>query len=105
MYWLKKKQPEVIKKIKYVLYLPQYLIYIFRGIPLSEYISMGCYKGLWNYQEKDYHEWGYKEELHKILSPIVSTETSLNMNNGKHIKTGVGIHDSSSALFFQNKIQ
>ncbi|MFB9054124.1 FGGY-family carbohydrate kinase [Formosa undariae] len=99
LYWLKKKQPEVFKKIKYALHLPQYLSYIFTGIPLSEYTSIGCHTGLWNYQEKDYHEWVYKEELHKILPPIVSTETSLNMNyNGKRIKIGVGIHDSSSAL-------
>jgi sugar (pentulose or hexulose) kinase len=37
--------------------------------------------------------------LDKILPPIVSTETSINMNyNGKRIKIGVGIHDSSAAL-------
>ena len=41
----------------------------------------------------------YKEEINKILPPIVSTETSINMNyNGKRVKIGVGIHDSSSAL-------
>ncbi|MDW5288153.1 FGGY-family carbohydrate kinase [Formosa sp. PL04] len=99
LYWLKHKQPEVFKKIKYSLHLPQYLSYIFTGVPLSEYTSIGCHTALWNYKEKDYHEWVYKEELHKILPPIVSTETSINMNyNGKRIKIGVGIHDSSSAL-------
>ena len=40
-----------------------------------------------------------EEEINKILPPIVSTETTINMNyNGKRIKIGVGIHDSSSAL-------
>lgn len=99
LYWLKYTKPEVFKKIKYSLHLPQYLSYIFTGIPLSEYTSIGCHTSLWDYNKKDYHYWVYKEELHKILPPIVSTETSINMNyNGKRIKIGVGIHDSSAAL-------
>ncbi|KJD34763.1 carbohydrate kinase [Tamlana nanhaiensis] len=99
LYWLKHSKPEIFKKIKYSLHLPQYLSYIFTGIPLSEYTSIGCHTALWDYTKKDYHPWVYKEELHKILPPIVSTETSINMNyNGKRIKIGVGIHDSSSAL-------
>lgn len=99
LYWLKYSKPEVFKKIKYSLHLPQYLSYVFTGIPLSEYTSIGCHTALWDYTKKDYHEWVYKEELHHILPTIVSTETSVNMNyNGKRIKIGVGIHDSSSAL-------
>lgn len=99
LYWLKHTKPEVFKKIKYSLHLPQYLSYIFTGIPLSEYTSIGCHTALWDYEKKDYHSWVYKEEINKILPPIVSTETSINMNyNGKRIKIGVGIHDSSSAL-------
>ena len=99
LYWLKYAQPEVFKKIKYSLHLPQYLSYVFTGIPLSEYTSIGCHTGLWDYTKKDYHSWVYKEEINRILPPIVSTETSINMNyNGKRIKIGVGIHDSSSAL-------
>ncbi|MCM5661658.1 FGGY-family carbohydrate kinase [Galbibacter mesophilus] len=99
LYWLKETKPELFKKIKYSLHLPQYLSYIFTGIPLSEYTSIGCHTALWDYTKKDYHRWVYEEEIHKILPPIVSTETSINMNyNGKRIKIGVGIHDSSSAL-------
>lgn len=99
LYWLKYKKPEIFKKIKYSLHLPQYLSYIFSGVPLSEFTSIGCHTILWNYETKDYQDWVYKEEIHKILPPIVSTETSLNMNyNGKRVKIGVGIHDSSSAL-------
>ena len=99
LYWLKHAKPELYKKIKYSLHLPQYLSFVFTGIPLSEYTSIGCHTSLWNYETKDYQDWVYKEEIHKILPPIVSTETSLNINyNGKRIKIGVGIHDSSSAL-------
>ncbi|GAA3654755.1 FGGY-family carbohydrate kinase [Flavivirga jejuensis] len=99
LYWIKHTKPEVFKKIKYSLHLPQYLSYVFTGIPLSEYTSIGCHTALWDYSKKDYHKWVYKEALNHILPTIVSTETSINMNyNGKRIKIGVGIHDSSSAL-------
>lgn len=99
LYWLKQTKPEIYKKIHFSLHLPQYLSYIFTGIPISEYTSIGCHTGLWNYQKKDYHSWVYEEGINKKLPPIVSTETSLNMNyNGKRIKIGVGIHDSSAAL-------
>lgn len=99
LYWIKKAKPKVYKKIKYSLHLPQYLSYIFTGIPLSEYTSIGCHTALWDYGKKDYHTWVYKEKIDEILPPIVSTETSINMNyNGKRIKIGVGIHDSSAAL-------
>ena len=99
LYWLKHTKPEIFKKIKYSLHLPQYLSFVFTGIPISEYTSIGCHTSLWNYETKDYHNWVYAEEINKILPPIVSTETSINMNyNGKRIKVGVGIHDSSSAL-------
>lgn len=99
LYWLKYSKPEIFKKIKYSLHLPQYLSFVFTGIPLSEYTSIGCHTLLWNYETKDYQDWVYKEEIYKILPPIVSTETSLNINyNGKRIKIGAGIHDSSSAL-------
>ncbi|WP_026809966.1 FGGY-family carbohydrate kinase [Arenibacter latericius] len=99
LYWLKYAKPEIFKKIKYSLHLPQYISFIFTGIAVSEYTSIGCHSALWDYTKKDYHDWVYKEEINKILPKIVSTETSINMNyNGKRIKIGVGIHDSSAAL-------
>ncbi len=99
LYWLKYTKPEIFKKIKYSLHLPQYLSFIFTGIPVSEHTSIGCHTALWDYTKKDYHDWVYQEGINKILPRIVSTETSINMNyNGKRIKIGVGIHDSSAAL-------
>lgn len=99
LFWLKKTKPEIFKKIKYSLHLPQYISYLFTGIPLSEYTSIGCHTALWDYNKKDYHSWVYKEGIDAVLPPIVSTETSTNMNyNGNRIKIGIGIHDSSAAL-------
>jgi len=99
LYWIKKTKPKIFKQIKYSFHFPQYLSYLFTGIPLSEFTSIGCHTNLWNFKTNSYHDWVYKEEIDKLLPPIVSTKTSINMAyNDKKIKVGVGIHDSSSAL-------
>jgi len=99
LYWIKKTKPEIFKQIKYSLHFPQYLSYLFTGIPLSEFTSIGCHTNLWNFKTNSYHSWIDKEGINKLLPPIVSTKTSINITyKGKKIKVGVGIHDSSSAL-------
>ena len=99
LYWLKKTRPEVFSQIRYSLHLPQYLSYLFTGIPVSEYTSIGCHTNLWDFEAEDYHKWVYEEGIDKILAPIVSTSSSINtLYNGTKLKIGVGIHDSSSAL-------
>lgn len=99
LYWLKSKRPEVFSKIKYSLHLPQYLSYLFTGIPVSEYTSIGCHTNLWDYDNEDYHNWVYSEGIDRILPPIVPTSASINTTYKDHkLKIGVGIHDSSSAL-------
>ncbi|RAV28129.1 FGGY-family carbohydrate kinase [Sinomicrobium soli] len=99
LYWLKKTRPEVFSKIKYSIHFPQYLSYLFTGVPLSDYTSIGCHTGLWDYEANDYHSWVYREEIDKKLPPIVPSETSLGMTyKRRKIKVGVGIHDSSAAL-------
>lgn len=99
LYWLKKTQPAIFQRIRWSLHLPQYLSFLFTGIPLSEYTSIGCHTGLWNYANQDYHAWVYAEGIDRILPPIVETFASINIRyKEKTIKTGIGIHDSSSAL-------
>lgn len=99
LYWLKYTKPDLFSQIKYSLHLPQYLSYLFTGIPVSEYTSIGCHTNLWNYDEDDYHKWVHDENIDKILPPIVPTSASINTTyKDKKIKIGVGIHDSSSAL-------
>ncbi|KOS05623.1 carbohydrate kinase [Flavobacterium akiainvivens] len=99
LYWLKERKPEIFSKIKYSLHLPQYLSYLFTGIPVSEYTSIGCHTNLWDYDREDYHRWVYAEGIDRILPPIVPTSASINTTYQDHkLKIGVGIHDSSSAL-------
>ncbi len=99
LYWLKQEQPEIFKKIKYSLHLPQYISYIFTGVPVSEYTSVGCHTILWDFEKNTYHDWVAKEGIDHVLPPIVATEKTIPVEyRGKTIQMGAGIHDSSSAL-------
>ncbi|WP_350285808.1 FGGY family carbohydrate kinase [uncultured Croceitalea sp.] len=99
LFWLKRTRPEIFQKIRYSLHLPQYLSYLFTGIPVSDYTSIGCHTNLWDYGKQRYHRWVYEEGFEDILAPVVATETSVNLQHkGKPLKIGVGIHDSSAAL-------
>ncbi|MDT0651454.1 FGGY-family carbohydrate kinase [Autumnicola edwardsiae] len=99
LYWLKKKSPEVFSQIRYSLHLPQYLSYLFTGIYVSDFTSIGCHTSLWDYNKNDYHDWVFAEGIDRILAPIVPTSATFKTSyNGQKLKIGVGIHDSSSAL-------
>jgi len=99
LYWLKYAKPEVFLKIKYSLHLPQYLSFLFTGIPISEFTSIGCHTLLWDYEKNDYHAWVYQEGINEKLPPLVSSRKKVQINyKGKTIEMGAGIHDSSSAL-------
>lgn len=99
LYWLKHSKPEVFEKIKYSLHLPQYLSYLFTGVPVGEFTSLGCHTMLWDYEKKDYHKWVYQEGIHAKLPPIASSRATIPVEyKDKTIEMGAGIHDSSSAL-------
>lgn len=99
MYWLKQAKPKIFKQIKWSLHLPQYLSYLFTGLPVSDFTSIGCHTMLWDFSKKDYHQWVYDEEIDQLLAPIVETTTMVLKSYREHrLRFGVGIHDSSSAL-------
>ena len=99
LFWLKYQRPEVFAQIHQSLHFPQYCTYLFTGKFFSEYTSIGCHTGMWNFKEKDYHCWIYMEEIDRLLPPIQPTNTAIETAiEGKNIKIGVGIHDSSAAL-------
>ncbi|MDH3649441.1 MAG: FGGY family carbohydrate kinase [Saprospiraceae bacterium] len=97
--WIKYSKPETHRRIRWSLHLPQYLSFLFTGVPLSDYTSVGCHTGLWDFGKGDYHRWVYAEGLHHNLAPIVpSFSTVTRKVEKKRIPVGVGIHDSSAAL-------
>lgn len=99
LYWLKYAKPDIFKRVRYVLHFPQYLSYIFSGKPISEYTSIGCHTGLWDFTKGDYHLWVYKEGLVELFPPIVHSDTEEMVDiSGYKVKVGRGLHDSSASL-------
>jgi sugar (pentulose or hexulose) kinase len=96
-YYLKKAKFEFFTKTKYILHLPQYLSYLFTNKIVSELTSIGCHTALWNFDKMTYHKWLGDEKIH-LPQPIKNTTTYDININGKTIKAGIGIHDSSASL-------
>ena len=74
LYWLKYRKPEVYKKIKYSLHLPQYISFLITGRYFSDITSIGCHTNLWDFSKNDYHEWVYREGTIEKLAPITPSD-------------------------------
>lgn len=99
LYFLKHFKPHHFKNIKYSLHFPQYLSYLFTGRLCSDYTSIGCHTGLWDFHKGEYHEWLTVEGLRHLLAPVFLSGHSFKADiNNKIIDVGIGVHDSSSAL-------
>jgi len=95
--WMKTKKPEVFAKVKHILHFPQYLSYTLTGKVCSEHTSIGCHTALWNFDEMAYHSWVRNYALNLPEPLPVETFDEIEIE-GKKIKVGIGIHDSSSSL-------
>ena len=99
LYWLKHTKPALFSKIRHTLHFPQYLSYLFTGKLTTEPTSIGCHTRLWDYGKNQYHDWVINEGFDKLLPTYVPTTQTYTTNIcGHSVRTGVGIHDSSSAL-------
>ena len=99
LYRIKYEQPELFKRIKYALHLPQYLSYLVSGRAFSDCTSIGCHTALWDFGKNDYHNWVKQEGLTKILAPIAPSNGVVEpATEGDHYQVGIGLHDSSAAL-------
>ncbi len=99
LYALKKQKPNIYKKIKYALHLPQYLSFLITKNLVSDMTSIGCHTALWDFTKTDYHHWVFSEKIDALLAPIVVSDTAFEIKiNEKKILIGVGLHDSSASL-------
>jgi sugar (pentulose or hexulose) kinase len=103
LYRVKQERPELFADIKYALHLPQYLSFLLTGKACSDITSIGCHTNLWNFAQKNYHEWVYREGVIDKLAPIVSSTSVLpvapKFANGVKVGiSGIGLHDSSAAM-------
>jgi len=100
LYYIKERYPSIFEKITWSLHLPQYLSYYFTHLPFSEFTSIGCHTALWNFQENNYHKWGFDEKIVAKFPPLKASNTCSEINLfGRVIQTGIGIHDSSASLY------
>ena len=97
MLWLKKTKPAVFARISTTLHLPQYLSWIFTGRKESEYTSLGCHTAMWDFDAMHYHPW-LKAEKIKLPEPVLPSGVFDVSIEGKTVRTGIGIHDSSASL-------
>jgi sugar (pentulose or hexulose) kinase len=99
IYFLKYAKPEYFKNVRHCLHLPQYLSLIFTGEMVSDYTSIGCHTGLWDFDKMDYHEWVKREGIEALLPPILPGNSLLKTKPELgSVPCGIGIHDSSAAL-------
>jgi sugar (pentulose or hexulose) kinase len=99
IYFLKYAKPDFFKKVKHCLHLPQYLSLIFTGKMVSDFTSIGCHTGLWDFKKMDYHDWVKREGIEALFPPILSGNSLLKTKPELGgIPCGIGVHDSSGAL-------
>jgi len=97
LYRLKYEKPDLFKRIKHALHLPQYLGYILTSNPHTDITSIGCHTNLWNFQQHKYHQWVNTEAVDEKFPPILPCNAVAGYINN-NIPTGGGMHDSSAAL-------
>lgn len=99
LYYLKHKKPEIFKRLDKSLHFPQYLSYLLSGLLTSDYTSVGCHTGLWDFQNHDYAQWVKEEELAQYLpEPKVTSKVVPIRGGDRTVCVGTGVHDSSAAL-------
>jgi sugar (pentulose or hexulose) kinase len=100
IYYIRERYPTLFKQIYHSLHFPQFLTYHFTRRPFSEYTGIGCHTALWDFRKNTYHKWVFEEKIADKFPPITASNTLCDLNLfGRVIRTGVGIHDSSSALY------
>ena len=95
--WLKAVKPDIFRKIKHILHFPQYISYIITREIYSEHTSIGCHTALWDFDNMNYHPWIKIYELN-LPEPVPVETTNEIIIEGKKLRVGIGIHDSSSSL-------
>lgn len=99
LYRIKEERPELFKRIKYALHLPQYMSFLISGKFYTDITSIGCHTNLWDFTKNEYHTWVKKEGILPKLAPIIPSDEIIPATfPGNSYGVGSGLHDSSAAL-------
>lgn len=97
LYRLRHKNPDLFRKVRHALHLPQYLSFTLSGALCSERTSVGCHTHLWDFDASGYHHWVSEEGIGRILPPMADARIPVHAGRSGMI-FGTGLHDSSAAL-------
>ena len=95
LYWLKHAKPALHARVRTSLHLPQYLSFLLTGEKFSDYTSVGCHTGLWDFARGDYHAWVRRAGFDQRLAPLTTDPVAAVVDG---VLVGVGLHDSSAAV-------
>jgi L-fuculokinase len=101
LYRIKEQQPDLFSRIRFALHLPQYFSFLLTNAVCSDITSIGCHTNLWNFSQRHYHEWVYREGMIDKLAPILPSTTVLPVKSKSATSiplAGIGLHDSSAAM-------
>ncbi|HZY80261.1 MAG TPA: FGGY family carbohydrate kinase [Cyclobacteriaceae bacterium] len=99
LYLLKHRKPEIFRRIRQSLHLPQYVSSLFTSAYCSDLTSIGCHTNLWDFEANNYHAWVNAEGVEGKLAPIRHSDSAFEIKAGSRLLySGIGLHDSSSAL-------
>ena len=99
LYLLKHRKPDIFRRIRVSLHLPQYVSSLFTSAYCSDLTSVGCHTNLWDFAANVYHPWVVKEGVEPKLAPIRHSDSAIEIKvDSKLLYSGTGLHDSSAAL-------
>lgn len=99
LYRIKEERPDLFKRIKYALHLPQYMSFLISGKFYTDITSIGCHTNLWDFTKNEYHAWVKEEDILPKLAPIIPSDEIISATfPGNSYGVGSGLHDSSAAL-------
>lgn len=98
LFWLKHHRPDVYKKIKTSLFLPQYGCYLLSGVLAADFSSLQCHSMLWDKDTQTYHAWILTHGISKTLPKAVPFSETYPAVKDATIKVGVGLQNTAATL-------
>ena len=99
LFLLKKQRWNLWDKIAYSLHFPQYLSSLLTHSYRSEITTIGCHTCLWDFKNRNWHEWTIRFGIKSKLPEIDTAQNLYNITyNQAKLAVGTGMHDSSAAL-------
>jgi sugar (pentulose or hexulose) kinase len=99
LFMIKQAKRALFSQISHSLHLPQYISFALTGHLHSDLTSIGCHTALWDFTRWQYHHWVSAEGILPLQAETLSSDNALELRAQKgFIYSGIGLHDSSSAL-------